>query len=383
MSWPTVRLGDVCEIRIGRTPSRSKGEYWGEGFPWLSIADMSRRRQISTTREQITAAAVRETGGFLVDPRTVLLSFKLTIGRVALSEVPLYTNEAIAALPIRRPETLDADYLAWALDALDIGARTNRAAMGATLNRGMLEAIRIPYPPLDHQRRIARVLDAAEHLRRIRSHWLSRAAEILQAEFAARFDGRGRTIPLADLVDQSRPITYGILKPGEDVPNGVPYVRVVDIQDGRIHPRGVRRTSAAIAREYRRSTLHQGDVVMSIRGHVGRLAIVPPELEGANITQDSARLAVTGADPRYVVEAIRSSTVQRWMERYVKGVAVRGINLADVRRIPIPEASPTEQRDFAARAAGVDQMLNRGRQHLAALDELFATLQHRAFTEAH
>lgn len=183
-----------------------------------------------------------------------------------------------------------------------------------------------------------------------------------------------------DLVMPGRPITYGILKPGEDVPGGVPYVRVVDIQDGSIRGESLRRTSPGIASEYKRSTLQPGDLVMSIRGHVGRLAVVPPSLAGANITQDSARLAVGGGyDPRYVLESIRSPMTQRWMSRRVKGAAVTGINLADVKLIPVPEVSLDEQRRFAVRAIRADRLVEAARAHLGELDVLFTSLQQRAF----
>lgn len=85
--------------------------------------------------------------------------------------------------------------------------------------------------------------------------------------------------------------------PGPHVDDGVPYIKVIDIQAGAIVAHSIRNTSSTIASQYKRLELVGGDVLISIRGHVGRLAVVPNELTGANVTQDTARLAITGAEP--------------------------------------------------------------------------------------
>ncbi len=244
----------------------------------------------------------------------------------------------------------------------------------------MVERIGLPLPPLDEQRRIAGVLDTADAVRTKRRSALILSQQLVQSKFSAAFPSDSGTVPLSELAASDRPITYGILKPGPDIACGVPYVRVVDIKDGRIRVGEVRRTTPEIASEYRRSVLAAGDLIMSIRGHVGRLAIVPDKLAGANITQDSARLAIREFDARYVMEAIRAPSVQEWMRKRVKGAAVQGINLADVKKIPIPEAPRAAQREFSVWAAACDETLALAATQLKHLDALFASLQHRAFT---
>src|SRR5437016_11790708 len=98
--WKSMRLGELCSINIGRTPARNRPEFWGPGHRWLSIADMNQGRSLRTSKEFITNTAIRECNCKAVDVGTVLMSFKLSIGKVGIAEVPLYTNEAIAALPI-------------------------------------------------------------------------------------------------------------------------------------------------------------------------------------------------------------------------------------------------------------------------------------------
>ena len=167
--------------------------------------------------------------------------------------------------------------------------------------------------------------------------------------------------------------------PGPDQAAGVKYVRVVDMQDGGIELSGVRRTTPAISEAFRRSLLKTGDLLMSIRGHVGRFAVVPCELEGANITQDTARLAIVNASPVYVRECLRAPGLQRWMARHTKGMAVRGINLGDVKVMPVMLPPRLLQNRFAETVDALEKLRPRARAALVEHDVLFAALEHRAF----
>ena len=150
------------------------------------------------------------------------------------------------------------------------------------------------------------------------------------------------------LTEPGRPIRYGILQPGPDTPSGVPYVRVVDIKQSTIDLESVRRTSSTIAEKYRRAQLRTGDILLSIRGTVGKVAQVPSPLDGANITQDSVRisLAVPIAS-RYVFWYLHSDAARSYMKENQKGIAVRGINVSDVRVMPIPLPPVGEQHEIA------------------------------------
>lgn len=90
---------------------------------------------LDTTKEEITELAVRETKIKLVPKGTVLFSFKLSIGKIGIAQRDIYTNEAIAALPILDREILCEDFLIYALSRIDAGRNTDRAVMGATLNK--------------------------------------------------------------------------------------------------------------------------------------------------------------------------------------------------------------------------------------------------------
>lgn len=185
--WPCCLLGDLCDIQIGRTPPRAQPRYWGPGHPWLSIADMDQGRDLVHTKEQITQAAVDECGSRLVPVGTLVMSFKLSIGKIGFIRAPMATNEAIAALPIRDAARLDNSYLYRALQASDLLSNTDRAVMGATLNKAKLEQISIPIPPIHEQRRIGAILDKADAIGRKRGQALKLADEFLRSSFFELF----------------------------------------------------------------------------------------------------------------------------------------------------------------------------------------------------
>jgi len=289
-----------------------------------------------------------------------------------------------------RNERAHPDYLRQVLvgDPFHAQFMNTVAGVGGSLLRARpahVAKITIPLPSLEKQRRIAAILDQTEALRAKRRRALAKLDALTQALFLDLFgdpikNPRGFTVrPMIELVDPQRPISYGILMPGPDQVEGVKYVRVVDMKNGGIELSGIRKTTDAISNSFRRSLLKPGDLLMSIRGHVGRFAVVPHELDGANITQDTARLAIVGASSVFVRECLRTEGFQRWMAKHTKGVAVRGINLGDVKLMPIILPPRADQDKFARQADAVDTLRIAHRASLAKLDALFATLQHRAF----
>ena len=186
-TWPVEPLGKLCDISIGRTPARANPAFWGPGRKWVSISDMNEARQIVETKETITETAIRECRCRPVAAGTLLMSFKLSIGKLAFAGEELFTNEAIAALPIRDETKLDAVFLYHSLHVADLLRETDRAVMGKTLNKAKLQKIPIPVPPLDEQRRIAAILDKADAVRRKRQEAIRLTDELLRSAFLEMF----------------------------------------------------------------------------------------------------------------------------------------------------------------------------------------------------
>ncbi len=125
--------------------------------------------------------------------------------------------------------------------------------------------------------------------------------------------------------------------PKENLIYGILYVRVVDMKGDRINLEGLRRTSKAISAKYARASLKVDDVLLAIRGTYGRIAIAPAELEGANITQDTARIApLPGVTHDWIATYLRSTIAQNYFKPVARGVAVKGVNIGDIRPMLVP-----------------------------------------------
>ena len=148
-------LGNVCDIRIGGTPSRDNpGYFLGENL-WVSIKEMN-GQEITDTKEKITDDAVRNSNVKLIPKGTTLLSFKLSIGKTAIAGKDLYTNEAIASLiPKNKDKVLDK-YLFYLFNTniLDSSSVGNKA-FGKSLNSSYLKNyVQVPVPPINIQKDI-------------------------------------------------------------------------------------------------------------------------------------------------------------------------------------------------------------------------------------
>ncbi|MFH1811035.1 MAG: restriction endonuclease subunit S [Pseudomonadota bacterium] len=150
--WETKRLGAICQIRMGRTPSRLNQAYWGPGHTWLSISDLQ-EKVVSASKEQITELGAQ--GMEVVPAGTLLMSFKLSIGRLAFAGCCLYTNEAICSF---NDIQASADYLYYALARTDFSLYGKQAVKGHTLNTQSLKEIEVRLPERPEQDAISSIL---------------------------------------------------------------------------------------------------------------------------------------------------------------------------------------------------------------------------------
>ena len=184
-----ARLGEIFDLQMGKTPSRNNADYWTDGqYDWVSIADLgSYQKYVADTKERISALAVQESGIKSVPANTVIMSFKLSLGKTAITQEPVYTNEAIMAFIPTEKYAVLPDYFYYLFSAKDWTKGTNRAVMGTTLNKATLSAVSITVPPIDEQRKIAAILDKVSDLIAKRRQQLDKLDEMVKARFVEMF----------------------------------------------------------------------------------------------------------------------------------------------------------------------------------------------------
>ena len=156
-SWVWTRLGTICEFYLGKTPPRANKLYWDPPtVPWVTISDMTQHGRIVRTREGVSSCAIANGAIGKISPAgTLLMSFKLTIGKVSILDCDATHNEAIISiLPCCNPSNIMRDYLFATLPCLVGNAETSPAIMGDTLNKKTLSNLLIPLPSLAEQKRI-------------------------------------------------------------------------------------------------------------------------------------------------------------------------------------------------------------------------------------
>ena len=254
------------------------------------------------------------------------------------------------------------------------------------INLTILRRVPVPLPPLPEQRRIADILDKADSIRRKRKEAIALTEELLRSSFLEMFgdpvtNPKGWTSkPLQDLIDQDRGISYGVVQRGPEIENGVPVVRISNFGGNRFDGRDVVCTSHEISNAYRRTILRGGELVVSIRGTVGRVAVVPATASGWNVSREVAVIPLLPNVSRSLVHrALLSEPLQRFILGNVKGIAQSGINLADLRLAPIPTPDSSTLARFeglVARTTDLEARLKEGAQDA---DVLFDSLVQRAF----
>lgn len=194
--WEIKKLSEVCEINIGRTPERGNSKMWDKEKKtenvWLSIADLNNAEDgyISDSSEYVSDNAVPKMK--LVKANTLLMSFKLTIGRCAITKRELFTNEAIAALPIIDKD-LDLFFLKYYLENFDWAKLTEGdvKVKGKTLNKEKLKEVPITVPPREEQKRIVKILDEKiaqlETIKAASQTNLQNAKDLFQSQLAKAF----------------------------------------------------------------------------------------------------------------------------------------------------------------------------------------------------
>ena len=153
-NWTWVRFGQYVRMSIGKTPPRGETKYWANGkYPWVSISDMSDYGLVTTTKESVSEYA-KSLFGEISPVGTLIMSFKLTVGRTSLLNTSAYHNEAIISIyPFVDKNYQARNFLFHILPIISNLGDTKDAIKGKTLNSKSLNNLLLPLPPLNEQGR--------------------------------------------------------------------------------------------------------------------------------------------------------------------------------------------------------------------------------------
>lgn len=187
--WEKVKLGEIFELQMGKTPSRNKENYWRHGEnSWISISDMkNEEKYICDTKEKITDLAVEESKIKVIPKDTVIMSFKLSIGKLAITSKDMFTNEAIMAFFPKDKVEIDNNYLFYSLKKVNWTEGTNKAVKGLTLNKPLIASKEILLPSIQIQKEIAKRLDIVMEILKAKRKILLQLDELSKCLFIKMF----------------------------------------------------------------------------------------------------------------------------------------------------------------------------------------------------
>ena len=230
------RLDELFDLQMGKTPARNNPEYWdSDDHKWISIADLSKcGKYIVDTKEYLSEKAVQECGINQIPENTVIMSFKLSIGKTAITPEPMYSNEAIMSFRDKHVTEILPDYIYYMFSGKDWEAGTNKAVMGKTLNKATLSGTRIKVHDIEEQREIVAVLDKVKAVLDAREEELEKLDELIKARFVEMFGNESNPYqwPVISVEEVANVSVGVVIKPAQyytDAEHGVKAFRSLNI----------------------------------------------------------------------------------------------------------------------------------------------------------
>lgn len=399
--WTLEPFSEVATFKAGRTPARANSAYWtgsGTRYPWVAISDMSDHGTVTEPKETITQAAFDEVfRGELSPAGTLIMSFKLTIGRIATLGVPAAHNEAIISIQPRAD--IDQRYLGYYLSHFDYNELQDRAIKGQTLNRDKISRIPVLLPPEPDRPLIADVLDLVRWGLSIEAASEARALQIKRAAMHTLFSSGLRGESQRDTDLGPIPSSWDLVPLGSRgrIGNGstpkksvraywnggtFPWLTSAKVYDRTIMAAEAFVTDEALAKCHL-PILKPGAVLVAITGQgktLGHCAVLGIE---ATINQHLAYLQpdLDETNPNYVAGYLETQY------DYLRQVASGGgstkgaLTCGFLRELPIPMPPTREEQDEIAEVLeALDRKIELHRHKRAVLEDLFQALLHRLVT---
>ena len=263
-----VKLSDAFDLQMGKTPPRNDRECWGDGHKWISISDIGNAgKYIDTTKEEITDIGVSKSGIKVVPKGTVIMSFKLSIGKTAITAEDMYTNEAIMAFINRGKYEIDTDYLYHMCKGIDWFEGTNKAVLGLTLNKATMSEKEIEIPPLEVQLHVVAVLDKMDELIALRKEQLAKLDRLVKSRFIELFGtvkNNHQEYPVIKISGCAKLQGGFAFKSSDYRDNCIRLVQISNVNKDTLDWDSINCVPQTFLQKYKDFELHVGDLVLAM-----------------------------------------------------------------------------------------------------------------------
>ncbi len=389
---PSAKLSDVADLNPPLPASLSDGD----DVSFMPMAAVDADSVTAVDRETRLYSEVSK--GYTPFLDGDLLVAKITPcfenGKIAQARLSRRYGFGSTEFHVVRPrdDRVDARYLVHFLRQDCIRRQGECRMTGSAGQRRVpehfLTDLTIPLPPLPEQRRIAEILDKADALRAKRRAALAQLDTLTQSIFLDMFGDPAtnpKGWPVVSIANICEVKGGKRLPKGEEyssVPTPFRYIRVVDLKAGRVDESVLVYLKPEIQAEIARYVVNTGDVIISIAGSIGLVAPVPQSLDGVNLTENAAKLVPRNSghyEAEYLAKCLETHHAQGQIGSHIGQVTIGKLALFRIEKLKVPLPAIELQREFVRRAAEVETHGIALKEAGSRLEELFASLQHRAF----
>lgn len=376
MSIKLSNLGEQATIIMGQSPPGESYNKNGNGVPLLN--GPTEFGSLHPIEKQWTTSPKK-----FCQPGDILFCVRgATAGRLNLADKEYCLGRGLAAIRGKQGK-FDNVFLRYVLS--NGYASFQARGVGSTfinISREELADFKVPLLPLVEQRRIAEVLDRAEALRAKRRATLAQLDELTHAIFIDMFGDPVTNLEGWDVKPfgaEIKSIRYGTGSPPNYVEEGVPFIRATNVKEGTINSKDLKRISTEDAKRLSKCKLDSGDLIVVRSGvNTGDCARVPPEYHGACAAFDLI-VELSPANSVFYNFLINSSYGKRYLAPLTRRAAQPHLNADQLRTLVFIAPPQSLKEEFARRVEAVDKLKTVHKTSLVELDELFASLQYRAF----
>lgn len=386
--WEYKKLGDCFSyIKNGANIKQKKD---ADGFPITRIETLSGG---VFNRDRMGYAGIHDLSkyaNYVLESKDLLMSHinsKTYIGRTVEykrnnEETIIHGMNLLRLKAIH--ELIDSTFFAYYTQSGDFKSKIARIRKDAVNQSSFaisdLKRFDIPLPPKSTQLAIVSELDKINELIRLKKEQLKDFDNLAQSLFYEMFgdpveNEKGWEVKkLKEIVSDNCSISYGIVQPGDGVENGVPVVRPVDMTKTFVSRRGLKNTTKEISESYKRTILKGNEILMCVRGTTGLISMATPELQGCNVTRGITPIECgPTCDKWFIFYQILNPAIQHHIAEYTRGIALKQINMKDVRDIPLCLPPLPLQRLFAQRIEQIEREKSEVQKSIQDLETLLAS----------
>ena len=373
-----ARLGDVCKIVSGSTPSTTATDYWDGDIKWITPAELDENSfYITDSVRHITELGRTKTGLSYMPIGTVILSSRAPIGKTAIAGCEMCCNQGFKNLICS--DKIHNEYLYFFLKGkTEFLNSLGRGATFKELSKNIVENIEVPLPSYEEQIKISGHMRKIEELLRLRKQQLSKLDELVKSRFIELFGDCKNEVLIGDVISISRgasprPISAFITNSVD----GVNWIKIGDVSENSLY---ITKTEERITPEGAKKSrmVHKGDFILSNSMSFGR-----PYILGINGCVHDGWLIMSDFketfNELYLYHAIRSDDVQYQFSGKVNGATVKNLNSELVKNTFIKVPPMELQEQFAAFVEQVDKSKLAIQKSLGQLETLKKSLMQKYF----